>query len=228
MFPWKPARRAGRMGAMAKVLIAEDHPLFREAVRDVIGRVFLDRGQSVACLEVGTRRQLAEITEREEDIDLILLDLVLPDGEGLKDLAMLRSRLPATPVMVISMVSDPATMHRVMACGAAGFVPKSLPKQALERALQIILDGGIYVPREMLDSAVEDEAEEAALTPRQLAVLTLLAEGRSNKEIARELAISSLTVKAHVTAVLRKLGVGSRAQAIVAFRKLQGPRSGVG
>jgi DNA-binding NarL/FixJ family response regulator len=210
---------------MTKVLIAEDHPLFREAMRDVLGRLFQERGSGFVCIEAATKDDVFDVAEREEDLDLVLLDLFMPGAHGLEELVALRAKVPATPIVVISSLSDPATMRRAMACGAAGFIPKSSSKQLIAKALEVVFEGGVYVPRELLaeQTAIDgtDEAHSEPMTARQLAVLGLLADGKSNKEIARELAISDVTVKAHVTAVLRKLGVATRAQAIVAFRSQQ-------
>lgn len=209
---------------MQKILIADDHPLFREAIRDVVDRLFTVRGWMFRCLEATQSREVFDVVEREEDLDLILLDLFMPGANGLADLAALRNRVPATPIIVISSLEDAAVMRRTLACGAAGFVPKSSPKERMTEAIQTVLAGGVYDPLENDASrppaAVAAEAGEP-LTPRQLAVLALLADGRSNKQIANELDISEVTVKAHMTAILRKLGVMTRAQAIVAFQRDQ-------
>jgi len=212
---------------MPRVLIADDHPLFRDAIKDVVGSLFLAQGWDFVCLEATRCSEVAAVVEREEELDLILLDLSMPGADGLSMLMALRSKAPATPVIVISSLDDPPTVRQAMACGAAGFIPKSSPKDLIAVALQVVFAGGVYMPRELLDdverrtdtaSTPGDDAGGDALTPRQSAVLDLLVRGMSNKHIARALAISDATVKAHVTAVLRKLGVSSRAQAIAAMR----------
>ncbi len=211
---------------MPRVLIADDHPLFRDAIKDVVGRLFLAQGWDFVCLEATRCSEVAAVVEREEELELILLDLSMPGAQGLSMLVALRSKVPATPVIVISSLDDPATVRQAMACGAAGFIPKSSSKDLIAMALQVVFAGGVYMPRELLDK-VERRTDAAsapcedggdALTLRQSAVLDLLVRGMSNKHIARNLAISDATVKAHVTAVLRKLGVSSRAQAIAAMR----------
>lgn len=217
---------------MQTVLIADDHPLFREAIRDVVGWLFAAKGWEFACLEAASFDEALRVTEEEADLDLILLDLYMPGTRDLSGLVMLRAKLPATPVVVVSSLSDPDTVRRAMICGAAGFIPKSSPKELMVNALQLVLAGGIYLPQELLADAAPQRSrgdptngtQGGPLTPRQVAVLAQLAEGRSNKEIARNVAISDMTVKAHVTAVLRSLGVATRAQAIVAYRRerLQG------
>ena len=221
---------------MQTVLIADDHPLFREAVRDVVGRLFAAKGWEFACVEATTLDEALAVAGDASDLDLILLDLYMPGTRDLSGLVALRAKQPATPIVVVSSLSDSDTVRRAMTCGAAGFIPKSSSKELMVNALQLVLAGGIYLPRELLDAAPasrraagepQDSTLPDRLTPRQVAVLARLAQGKSNKEIARELAISDLTVKAHVTAILRSLGVTTRAQAIVAFRRerMQEPES---
>ncbi len=205
---------------MQKVLIAEDHPLFRDAIREVIARLFAVRNWDFVCLEATEAKELFETVKAHDDLDLILLDLFMPGSNGLADLVMLRECVPGTPIVVISSLEDPSVVRRALACGAAGYVAKSAPKEAMIEALQIVLDGGIYIPIDAVARPAADAAAaEEPLTPRQIAVLALLAQGRSNKQIAREMDISDVTVKAHMTAILRKLGVATRAEAIVAFQR---------
>jgi DNA-binding NarL/FixJ family response regulator len=211
---------------MPKVLIADDHPLFRDALRDVVSRLFELRGWNLECLEAATRPEVITIVQDQDDIDLILLDIFMPGGSGLCDLVALRETAPAVPVMIVSMLDDPAIIRRAIVCGAAGYIPKSSSRELMAAALQTVLAGGIYLPRELIAdmrlhtaSLREPTAETGALTPRQITVLSLLANGKSNKAIARELGISEATVKFHVTAVIRKLGVSTRAEAIAAFRQ---------
>ena len=215
---------------MPKVLIADDHPLFREAIRDVVKGLFGVDGWELTCLEATGVEELLTLVESHEDLDLILLDLFMPGAHGLSHLMTLRGRMPQTPVVVISSLNDAETVRQALTCGAAGFIPKSSPKDLIATALQVVFAGGIYLPRELLgepDPARERPADRGAaddpfsgpLTPRQVEVLNLVAEGKSNKRIAYDLSISEMTVKAHVTAILRKLGVVSRAQAIVKFQR---------
>jgi DNA-binding NarL/FixJ family response regulator len=217
---------------MPKVLIADDHPLFRDAIKDVVGQVFAARGWEFACQEATRSEEVTAAAERDEELDLILLDLSMPGASGMSTLVALRSKAPATPIIVVSSLDDPGTIRQAIALGAAGFIPKSSSKDLIATALETVFAGGVYLPRCLLDDLGEDERARAApgeeraanaLTSRQLAVLDLLARGLSNKLIARDLDISDMTVKAHVTAILRKLGVSSRAQAIVMFRQQQAP-----
>jgi DNA-binding NarL/FixJ family response regulator len=217
---------------MQTVLIADDHPLFREALRDVVGHLFAQSDWALTCLEATSIDEALSLVDRNQEIDLILLDLFMPGTRDLSGLVALRTRIPSTPVVVVSSLSDPETVQRAIMCGAAGFIPKSSPKELMVEALQIVLAGGVFVPPDdrcdadaARPCAPEGPDQRGQLTPRQLAVLAKLAEGKSNKQIARELAISDLTVKAHVTAILRSLGVSTRAQAIVAFRAERDPIS---
>ena len=202
---------------MQTVLIADDHPLFRDAVRDVVGRLFASKGWAFTCLEATSLPEALDIVDRGHDLDLVLLDLYMPGTNDLAGLVALRARVPATPIVVVSSLNDADTVRRAMTCGAAGYIPKSSSKELMVSALQVVLEGGLYLPREMLGEAPTRRSEP--LTPRQLAVLARLADGCSNKEIARDLAISDLTVKTHVSAILRTLGVATRAQAIAVFRR---------
>lgn len=215
---------------MPKVLIADDHPLFRDAIKDVIGQVFLARGWNFTCLEATRASEAIAAAEQHEELDLILLDLWMPGSDGLSTLLALRAKAPATPIIVVSSLDDPAVIRQAITCGAAGFIPKSSSRTLIATALQVVFAGGIYLPCELLDDAAHraeprdsrgDASSGGALTSRQLTVLDLLARGMSNKRIARDLAISDMTVKAHVTAILRKLDVSSRAQAIAAFHGRQ-------
>ena len=205
---------------MQKVLIAEDHPLFRGAIREVVSGLFATRGWDFACLEVTETRELFDAVDGDDDLDLILLDLYMPGSNGLADLVLVRERAPGTPIVVISSLEDPSVVRRALACGAAGYIAKSSPKEAMIEALQIVLDGGIYTPIDKgVRHAHQAVSAEEALTPRQMAVLGLLAQGQSNKQIARAMDISEVTVKAHMTVIMRKLGVVTRTQAIVAFQR---------
>ena len=212
---------------MPKVLIADDHPLFRDALREVVSRLFAMRGWDFVCLEAAEQEEVFAIAKAEQDLDFILLDLFMPGATGLTELLALRKAVPAVPILVISLLDDPATVRQALTCGAAGYVPKTSSKELIAAAVQTVLAGGIDCTSRTRSLDLHSRAaatkgmeeEGGALTPRQLAVLSLLANGKSNKEIARELTISEMTVKAHVTAVMRKLGVSTRAQAIVVFKR---------
>ncbi|ACK51271.1 two component transcriptional regulator, LuxR family [Methylocella silvestris BL2] len=201
---------------MAKVLIADDHPVFRRALGDIVGQLLPSTG--LAVVEAADRTQLFEIVEND-DVDLILLDLCMPGMTGLPELVAIRNIAPATPVVIISAIDDTTIVNQAINCGAAGFIPKSSSMEDLAAALKQVLDGGVYIPGSDEAREKRGPAEADALTPRQLAVLGLLSAGKSNKEIARALSISDLTVKVHITTIFRKLGVATRTQAIVAFQR---------
>ena len=213
---------------MLKILIADDHPLFREAVQDVVHPLVAAHGHACVCVEARDSAELFAAIAQDEDFDLILLDLFMPGSNGLADLVRVRDKVPGTPIVVISSLGDEATIRQAITCGAAGFVPKSASKSVLLGALQDVLAGRVYAPataplapaqarRAAATTAADDTS--GPLTARQMTVLALLATGKSNKEIANHLDISEMTVKAHMTSILRKLGVTTRAQAIVAFQR---------
>lgn len=204
-----------------RVLIADDHPLYRDALQIVVAGAFAD----VECHEsADIRGTLALLAEGS--IDLVLLDLSMPDAVGLDGLQRIRAAHPALPVIVCSADDDPRTVREALRFGAAGYLPKSSGAALTRHALGIVRSGGTYVPSEALrEAATQDpasaprtSAEVEALTPRQERVLELMERGLSNKAIGRELGIGEITVKAHVSAILRKLGVDNRVQAVLVAR----------
>jgi DNA-binding NarL/FixJ family response regulator len=207
-----------------KVLLIDDHALIREALRGVFGDV---RPQAQVLEAVG-RAQALEMAQSHKDLDLIVLDLALPDGDGLDLLTVLRSSMPGADVVVLSASSEPSVVARALRLGAQGFIPKSASYVVMIAALQLVLAGGIYVPAEILAgmkdaipgdlaaAAAAAEFEDLSLTERQREVLALLVQGKSNKLICRELQLAETTVKNHITAILKALKVSSRTEAIVA------------
>jgi DNA-binding NarL/FixJ family response regulator len=216
---------------MSRVLIAEDHPLFRDALRGVLEHVFTTRGNIFQAAEAATIDELLAAIEIDDDFDLVFLDLFIPGAQGLSHLVTLRARMPSTPIIIFSSVTDARVVRQTITCGAAGFIPKSAGREEIAAALAIVMSGGVYLPKrfqaEMDASAlrarghpdIADDPEYGPLTGRQVAVLELVAAGKANKQIAWELGISEITVKTHVTAILRKLRVTNRGQAIVMFQK---------
>lgn len=204
------------------LIIADDHPLFRAALREVVGRQI--PGAQVIEVSSLEALQLA-ITEHPES-DMILLDLRMPGAKGLSSLLHLRTERPAVPIVVISASEDPCVVQRSLDFGASGFIPKSASIETIGESLRTVLNGGISAPlsSERCSQAEEQERELArrlsTLTPQQLKVLIMLAEGQSNKYIAGHLAITEATVKAHITAILRKLGIERRTQAAVLAQRL--------
>ena len=208
------------MAQAIRVVIADDHPLVRRALVESLDRVLT----GVAIAEVGS---LGEATEAlgAGDTDLLLLDLQMPGMNGLASLTALRSAYPAVPILVVSANEDPLIMREVIEFGASGFLPKSSPVGEIGAAVAAILAGGIWLP-ETASAAYLDESESelaagiAELTPQQRRVLMLLTGGKSNKQIAFELAVTEATVKAHLSQIFRKLGVRSRTQAVISARRL--------
>jgi DNA-binding NarL/FixJ family response regulator len=205
------------------LLIADDHPLFRGALREAVHGVF----GRVEVAEAGTFEEVSEFLERGGgDVDLILLDLSMPGVRGFSGLMYLRAQYPSLPVVVVSANDDPAVIRRCMEFGASGFIPKTLGIEALRAAVARVLQGEVWTPPDV-DLTRQSAAETAAiarlatLTPQQVRVLMMLSGGLLNKQIAYELGVSEATVKAHVSAILQKLGVESRTQAVIAAGKIE-------
>jgi DNA-binding NarL/FixJ family response regulator len=206
-----------------RVLIADDHPLFRGALREAVNRLF-DR---VEIAEAGTFEQVVERLETGGEVDLILLDLQMPGVRGFSGLMYLRAQYPSLPVAIVSANDDPVVIRHCMEFGAAGFLPKTLGVEALRAAIARVLAGEMWTPPDVeLASAADAETAAlirrlAMLTPQQVRVLMMLSGGLLNKQIAYELGVSEATVKAHVSAILQKLGVDSRTQAVIAAGKIE-------
>ena len=202
-----------------KLLLIDDHALFREGVAALVEQRMPDVALQLAGDLNGARSVLAE----HPDCRLALLDLGLPDSHGLDGIARLRELAPALPIVVLSADDRPETVLGAIDRGAAGFIPKSADSAAFAGALREVLDGRVHLPRQALlgaDTAQADDGEALGLSPRQVDVLRLLVEGRSNKMIMRELELSESTVKTHLQAIFRRLGVSSRTQAVVAAARL--------
>ncbi|MCA0406507.1 MAG: response regulator transcription factor [Proteobacteria bacterium] len=207
------------------IVIADDHPLFRGALRQALHGLFTH----LTVVEAGTLEEATSALSSGQDIDLVLLDLKMPGVSGFSGLSFLRAQHPAVPVVVISGVEDGATIRTCMEFGAAGYIPKTTPIEAINDALRAILNGEHWTPPDIpLGENADKETNDlvrrlASLTPQQMRVLTMLSEGLLNKQIAYELSVSEATVKAHVSAILLKLGVESRTQAVIAASKLEIP-----
>ena len=206
-----------------RLVIADDHPLFRGALREAVGGLL----EQVDIAEAGTFDELVSLVDRGSDVDLVLLDLTMPGARGFSGLMYMRAQYPSVPVIVVSANDDHAVIRRCMEFGASGFIPKTLGVDAMRTAISRILGGGVWTPPDVdLGAGSDAEAAElmtrmATLTPQQVRVLMMLSEGLLNKQIAYQLGVSEATVKAHVSAILQKLGVESRTQAVIAAAKIE-------
>lgn len=207
--------------ATYRLLIADDHPLFRSALREAMS------GGSAIISEAGSFDEASKALETDSSIDLVLLDLNMPGVSGFSGLMYLRAQYPSTPVIVVSANEDPTTIRRCMDFGASGFIPKTLDVEKMREAVRVVLAGDEWTPPDInLASVGDDENTKVAarlgtLTPQQVRVLMMLSQGLLNKQIAYELSVSEATVKAHVSAILAKLGVESRTQAVIAASKIE-------
>lgn len=199
-----------------RVLIVDDHSLVRDGMRSLLQASFPE----CAIYEAGSFEEAIEELGKVDEVDLVLLDLNIPDTSRLSGLQQLRDDFPSTPVVMVSGAYDRTTVREALAGGAAGFLPKSLKSEVIVDALLQILSGEIYVPDVLNDDPQSREEESIvkridSLTPQQRVVLGHLVAGRLNKQIAHELDVSMTTVKAHVSAILQKLNVFSRTQAVI-------------
>jgi len=210
--------------ASARLVIADDHPLFRGALRGAVTNVVA----SASIDEAGSFEELTALLERDSDIDLILLDLTMPGISGFSGLIYLRAQYPGVPVVIVSASDDAETIRRSLDFGASGFIPKRFGADTLREAFAKILAGDVWIPSDVdLSAATDPETTRlrdrlVTLTPQQVRVLMMLSEGLLNKQIAYELGVSEATIKAHVSAILQKLGVESRTQAVIVASRIAG------
>lgn len=203
------------------IIIADDHPLFRAALQAAL-KQSLDEPE---IHEAGSVGALQNILEASASPDLILLDLHMPGAHGLSGLIFLRGHYPEVPVMVISATEDVPVIHKCMRHGASGFIPKSSSLDIIRKAIIQVLDGESWLPEDVcmpeLSASTDLEEKLASLTPQQFRVLGMVSEGLLNKQIAWELEVSEATIKAHITAIFKKLGVRNRTQAVIALKELE-------
>ncbi|MGD0643131.1 MAG: response regulator transcription factor [Roseiarcus sp.] len=211
------------MNDTVQVLIADDHPLVLGALRQAVSGAIPD----VKIHEANDFESLAAALEKRPDMDLVLLDLTMPGVRGFSGLLFLRSERPGVPVIVVSANEDRAVMRHCIEFGAAAYIPKSLDVETMRAAIRKVLEGGQWTPPD-LDMSAQPNREASALvrrlsslTPQQVRVLMMLSQGLLNKQIAYELGVSEATVKAHVSAILQKLGVESRTQAVILAAKIE-------
>ncbi|MCQ4257621.1 response regulator transcription factor ErdR [Stutzerimonas stutzeri] len=209
--------------AAYEILIADDHPLFRSALQQALT---LGLGDGVRLSEAASIAELEAQLTRTTDWDLVLLDLNMPGAYGFSGLVLLRGQYPQLPVVMISAQEDAAVVARSREFGASGFIPKSSSLETIQEAVRMVLDGDVWWPSNIDDVAhVSPEAKAASeglasLTPQQFRVLTMVCDGLLNKQIAYELSVSEATIKAHVTAIFRKLGVRTRTQAALLLQQM--------
>jgi DNA-binding NarL/FixJ family response regulator len=205
------------------VIVADDHPLFRTAIKEALEA---DQGKT-NFLEASSFESLQELVDKQKEVDLVLLDLHMPGVSGFAGLVYLCKRYPSVPVVIISANEDPVVIQRALEHGAAGFIPKSSSIDTITEAIAAILMGEIWSPDTTTSnlpgsnvSEVELAERMAQLTPQQFKVLMMMSQGLLNKQIAYDLGVSEATIKAHVTAIMNKLRVSNRTQAVLAANQL--------
>ncbi len=209
---------------MTKFIIADDHPLFREAL---VGRLKKSFHQAV-IIESGNFEETLEALGNHSDTDILLLDLNMPGSYELYGLASLRQQFPSLPIAIVSATEELEVVSKAMGYGAAAFIPKSATSEQLTTAINAVLEGDQWLPDSFRNRLRRLDAEElelanrvASLTPQQYKVLCHVAEGWLNKQIAYELGITEATVKAHMTNIFRRLNVTNRTQAVILASRLQ-------
>jgi DNA-binding NarL/FixJ family response regulator len=214
--------------ASARLVIADDHPLFRGALRGALTSAVA----AATVEEAGSFEELTRLLEHDSEVDLILLDLTMPGISGFSGLIYLRAQFPDVPVVIVSATDDNETIRRSLDFGASGFIPKRLGVDMLRDAFTRILAGDVWIPADVdLSAATDPETARlrdrlVTLTPQQVRVLMMLSQGLLNKQIAYELGVSEATIKAHVSAILQKLGVESRTQAVIMASRIAGGQWG--
>jgi len=203
-----------------KILIVDDHALFREGLCHVLRQL----EEQVTILEAPDYDRALQHVSANPDLDMVLLDLNLPGKDGFAALASMTHQYPALPVVILSASSQRSDIQRALDSAAMGYIPKDTTSAIMLNALQLVLSGGVYVPKNMAqlnDHASFDKPDtQHGLTPRQLEVLCLLIGGHSNKAIAQQLELAEATIKMHITSILKTLGVSNRTQAAMAAERL--------
>lgn len=213
-----------------RIVIADDHPLFRGALREAVRGIFAEAQVD----EAGSFEDLTALLDKRREADLVLLDLAMPGVSGFSGLIYLRAQYPEIPVVIVSASDDAETVRRSLDFGASGFIPKRLGVEELRKAVSQVLAGEMWVPDNTdMSSPADPETSKlrdrlATLTPQQVRVLMMLSSGLLNKQIAYELGVSEATIKAHVSAILQKLGVESRTQAVIAASRISSGQWRVG
>lgn len=204
-----------------RFVIADDHPLFRGALRQTLEALY----PGAEILEAGALEDVTARLDESGEADLVLLDLTMPGMRGFSGLMFLRAQHASVPVVIVSANEEPQVIRRCIEFGASGFIPKSHGIDVIRDAISAVMAGDLWTPPEIeltADDGIGDLVQRlSTLTPQQVRVLMMLSEGLLNKQIAYELSVSEATVKAHVSAILQKLGVESRTQAVIAASKIE-------
>ena len=212
------------MALEGQILIADDHPLFRMALKQAVSQAF----PNATVVEAENIDQLERLTDAGEPFSLLLLDLNMPGAHGFSGLIYMRERYQTIPLVVVSASEEAAVIHKAVEFGANGFIPKSASMDVMVEAIEKVCAGERWLPPNILpqhNPLLKDDDHDlakciASLTPQQFRVLGMLAEGQLNKQIAYELNVSEATIKAHMTAIFRKLGVRNRTQAVIRLQNL--------
>ncbi|MDH5426337.1 MAG: response regulator transcription factor [Gammaproteobacteria bacterium] len=201
-----------------KALLVDDHELLLDSLEIILKEI----DENLQVLKAKTCKAASEIISHEEDLSLVLLDLNLPDASGINLLLEFTAKHPLLPIIILSSSEDPVEMQQCLNSGALGFIPKTSSAKVIVNAVRLVMAGGIYIPKELLSSKNGHDAQKSKLnlTPRQHEVFKLLISGISNKEIANNLSCTEATIKTHITAVLKALGVANRTQAALAAQKM--------
>ncbi len=208
---------------LTRILIADDHPLVRGALRQAVASAVA----GAEIIECGTLAEVSKALEGKAEVDLVMLDLAMPGVRGFSGLMVLRAQHPGAPVVIVSGNEERSVIRLCIDFGASGFIPKSTDVVTMQGAIRSVLAGEVWVPADVdLNGPVDHDTVDsvrrlASLTPQQVRVLMMLSEGLLNKQIAYELSVSEATVKAHVSAILQKLGVESRTQAVIAAARIE-------
>jgi len=192
---------------MLKIVLSDDHALFRHGMREIL----LRQWPELTLLETATYDHTMDMLHRHRDIDLMLLDLSMPGSDYRQGIKAIRACKPRTPLIVISARQSREVIQSVLALGTNGYIPKSSDSREMLGAIDLVLKGGTFIPQQLVGESAKDSGA-AALTDRQRQVLVLLAEGRCNKDISRQLGICERTVKMHVSTLMEKLGAENRTQ----------------
>ncbi len=202
-----------------KILIADDHALFRDELSSRLEKINPD----VVLMQASSFSQALKILEKEVDLDMIIVDLDMPDMQWEEGIKILKQKSDEINIIVISASEDMRQIRKILQSGIKGYIPKRLESQTMHNALKLIVEGGIYIPPALVENNSEfsnNNRRSKTLTNRQSQVLDLIAEGKSNKQIAYEMGVSEATVKLHINALLRSLKVNNRTQAVITAQKM--------